>query len=1115
MSYYRRYQSFPGGNSNSRPPSNGRYQPNEREERNYSTHRSTNGRNGHQRYPNGYDAKYSGEGPVTDKERWNRNNEPVLPTAPSKIQYSYKPRNSDLREQSAHNRSNDSESRATSVRYPSHLDSIKIPTGPQEMRRMSRVTASQLRRLPTNVRPLPVLKYKDNEILTCKYHYFDPFKKVLTHREEMKKWNDIIKDAPPTGFIVTQETVNGQQKSLMKSRKPNERTTDPRLENQSKDAETKKLKSRRKCRNELTVLPRISYDKYSLGPPPPTEIVISTESYSSTQIVNVPELSIKNHFRTFGELAHFEAFTDTKTALPLHIYLVKYTHRSGKVNEAAKSAYKAVKSCEDQKCCILGCNFNVLLNKNNCVKEIVKQRLKIISSEARKVKNQIEREKKKTEKMRVAAASSSTAMLSNESTKDMINQPAKYLRDIPSDLRDIVNNRPTLFISRRFITAIGLRLVDFKLRLRNYKCSRFLEHGTGFYIVFNNIDHANACLNAESGKMTILSRKKKTNVVINFILIEPFTKSIPKRLEPMKQNSNKGDPIEYKTKEDLINATTRYILSDLSAALHTEIRKKMIGPTVFDTLNPQNFPELVSKRKDKEEKQKAELERKKAEQNKTNDFNIFNLYGGYSKQPKRKLKRYDSDDEDNEIILPSKKIKPMAHLLNEERDSSPASGTASIRETADEEDGISSSSSEEEDNNMMLDDLVDDTQKEHIVSTPETNEDSLDKSDQIETADQLFPEQTKNKEDLDNHEHGYSIGSENLYDLYKPSSTEIPTTIYPEGLYDDSSYGNISLSDLQDAIKDEEDMKLLKECLVGSGIGDSKIGDVEKPLVEYRVWKLKQIQEIQETCERNEISLNNQTLDVSLFDDKIPFKASVFKKIPDKLKSTYLPHRRKVHEPLNTVSHHYDTREQSPDTSSREKNSKNETENALTEVSSSRDNRASNRRFQQNIEAQRVATGTESELLSLNQLNKRKKPVTFARSAIHNWGLYALEPIAAKEMVIEYVGERIRQPVAEMRERRYIKSGIGSSYLFRIDENTVIDATKKGGIARFINHCCEPSCTAKIIKVGGVRRIVIYALRDIAANEELTYDYKFERETDAEERLPCLCGAPSCKGFLN
>ncbi|TKA65643.1 Histone-lysine N-methyltransferase, H3 lysine-4 specific [Cryomyces minteri] len=118
-------------------------------------------------------------------------------------------------------------------------------------------------------------------------------------------------------------------------------------------------------------------------------------------------------------------------------------------------------------------------------------------------------------------------------------------------------------------------------------------------------------------------------------------------------------------------------------------------------------------------------------------------------------------------------------------------------------------------------------------------------------------------------------------------------------------------------------------------------------------------------------------------------------------------------------------------------------------------------------------------------------------------------------MIIEYVGEKIRQKVADMREERYTKQGIGSSYLFRMAEDEIIDATKKGGIARFINHSCSPNCTAKIIKVDGTKRIVIYALRDIAKNEELTYDYKFEREIGSDDRIPCLCGSVGCKGFLN
>ena len=87
----------------------------------------------------------------------------------------------------------------------------------------------------------------------------------------------------------------------------------------------------------------------------------------------------------------------------------------------------------------------------------------------------------------------------------------------------------------------------------------------------------------------------------------------------------------------------------------------------------------------------------------------------------------------------------------------------------------------------------------------------------------------------------------------------------------------------------------------------------------------------------------------------------------------------------------------------------------------------------------------------------RKKQLRCAKSGIHDWGLFAMESIAADEMVTEYVGEVIRQPIADIRERRYEEMGIGSSYLFRVDQETIIDATTKGNLARFINHCCDVS----------------------------------------------------------
>ena len=100
----------------------------------------------------------------------------------------------------------------------------------------------------------------------------------------------------------------------------------------------------------------------------------------------------------------------------------------------------------------------------------------------------------------------------------------------------------------------------------------------------------------------------------------------------------------------------------------------------------------------------------------------------------------------------------------------------------------------------------------------------------------------------------------------------------------------------------------------------------------------------------------------------------------------------------------------------------------------------------------------------------------------------------------------------------------------------VVDATQTGGAARFINHSCDPNCTTRAHADGGeatveefdaetgakttrkvslrLPRVGIVARRDIAAGEELTYDYQFEPEPD-EPAIECHCGARECRGRLN
>ncbi|XP_077212397.1 histone-lysine N-methyltransferase ATXR7-like isoform X2 [Tasmannia lanceolata] len=102
--------------------------------------------------------------------------------------------------------------------------------------------------------------------------------------------------------------------------------------------------------------------------------------------------------------------------------------------------------------------------------------------------------------------------------------------------------------------------------------------------------------------------------------------------------------------------------------------------------------------------------------------------------------------------------------------------------------------------------------------------------------------------------------------------------------------------------------------------------------------------------------------------------------------------------------------------------------------------------------------------------------------------------------------------ISDIRERQYEKMGIGSSYLFRLDDGYVVDATKRGGIARFINHSCEPNCYTKVITVEGQKKIFIYAKRQISTGEEITYNYKFPLE---EKKIPCNCGSRRCRGSMN
>src|SRR5260370_27834438 len=92
---------------------------------------------------------------------------------------------------------------------------------------------------------------------------------------------------------------------------------------------------------------------------------------------------------------------------------------------------------------------------------------------------------------------------------------------------------------------------------------------------------------------------------------------------------------------------------------------------------------------------------------------------------------------------------------------------------------------------------------------------------------------------------------------------------------------------------------------------------------------------------------------------------------------------------------------------------------------------------------------------------------------------------------------------AEGSDRRY--DGVSRTYLYGLDDGkTVIDGH---GLGAYLNHSCDPNCEVDEIK----GRVWLFAIRDIAAGEELVWDYNLY---DDEDPAPCHCGSRKCRGTM-
>lgn len=123
------------------------------------------------------------------------------------------------------------------------------------------------------------------------------------------------------------------------------------------------------------------------------------------------------------------------------------------------------------------------------------------------------------------------------------------------------------------------------------------------------------------------------------------------------------------------------------------------------------------------------------------------------------------------------------------------------------------------------------------------------------------------------------------------------------------------------------------------------------------------------------------------------------------------------------------------------------------------------------------------------------------KSRINGRGCYAAAAFRARAKVGELLGERISNREAARRVARG-----GKVRICQLDDRWSIDASRGGDATAFINHSCDPNCFSRTTR----GHLLFFALREIAAGEEITLDYTPSQHPGRR----CTCGARNCRGVM-
>jgi SET domain-containing protein len=115
-------------------------------------------------------------------------------------------------------------------------------------------------------------------------------------------------------------------------------------------------------------------------------------------------------------------------------------------------------------------------------------------------------------------------------------------------------------------------------------------------------------------------------------------------------------------------------------------------------------------------------------------------------------------------------------------------------------------------------------------------------------------------------------------------------------------------------------------------------------------------------------------------------------------------------------------------------------------------------------------------------------------------GVFATRDIPAGTTVAGFGGHVVERTEFDLLEEEL------RTHSLQVDDRLYLVSLPPFAPADYVNHSCEPNC-------GIVGSLLLVAMVDVSAGEELCFDYAMTDTNDYDEFV-CACGAPGCRRLI-